>query len=140
MIKINYYKLKKTRCKLVFLNIFKNRWSTAGKKYIFSKEHIENISKSKIGRKYSKHAIEKRIETIIKNQTFVGHNNPMYGKKHSKESKIKMSEIKKGFVPWNKGLKNCYSEETKLKFKNRKGNKSKLRAHYFIKKWIITKN
>lgn len=29
----------------------------------------------------------------------------MYGKKHSQETKKKMSEAKIGFIPWNKGIK-----------------------------------
>lgn len=34
-----------------------------------------------------------------------GAGNAMFGKKHSDESKRKMSESKKGRIPWNKGLK-----------------------------------
>jgi hypothetical protein len=39
------------------------------------------------------------------------------GGKHSKAFKIKMSKIKKGSIPWNKGLKGCYKlkDETKKK-------------------------
>ena len=61
-----------------------------------------------------------------------GENHPMYGKKHSEESRKRQSEAahnrykdpnerKKisdtlmGNIPWNKGLKGCYSEETKKK-------------------------
>ena len=35
-----------------------------------------------------------------------GSNNPFYGKKHTEESKRKMSESRRGSVPWNKG-KEC---------------------------------
>lgn len=33
------------------------------------------------------------------------------GNYHSKETKRKLSEINKGHTPWNKGVKNCFSEE-----------------------------
>lgn len=41
-----------------------------------------------------------------------GEKNGMYGKKHSEESRIKMSKSKKGQIPWNKNMKNArqYSE------------------------------
>ncbi len=34
-----------------------------------------------------------------------GENNSMFGKKHSKETKEKMSEKKQGLTPWNVGIK-----------------------------------
>lgn len=37
------------------------------------------------------------------------------GTKHSVESKQKMSNIRKGKTPWNKGKTDCYSEEVKKK-------------------------
>lgn len=44
------------------------------------------------------------------------------GYKFSDESRKKMSEVKKGCIPWNKGKKNCFSEETIKKFSRiRKG-------------------
>lgn len=36
--------------------------------------------------------------------------------KHSEECKKQMSLTRKGRTPWNKGLKNCYTEETLRKF------------------------
>ena len=43
------------------------------------------------------------------------------GWKHSEESKLRMSESKKGKEPWNKGktLPNYHSEETKQKMRER---------------------
>lgn len=43
------------------------------------------------------------------------------GWNHTKESKEKMSEAKKGKIPWNKGksLPNYHSEETKQKMRER---------------------
>jgi len=38
-----------------------------------------------------------------------------WGWKPSKETKQKMSEAKKDYIPWNKSKTNCYSEETKKK-------------------------
>src|SRR3990167_4010090 len=37
------------------------------------------------------------------------------GKKHTEEANRKNSESHKGKIPWNKGLKNIYSEETLIK-------------------------
>lgn len=44
-----------------------------------------------------------------------GPNNPFYGKKHTEEVKQKMSESRKGKIPWNKGKKGLQhnSEEQK---------------------------
>jgi hypothetical protein len=43
---------------------------------------------------------------------FSGVNNPMYGKKLSKESIDKMVAKKKGMASWNQGKKGIYSDET----------------------------
>jgi len=43
---------------------------------------------------------------------FSGENNPFYGKKHSKEDRQRMSDNRKGSIPWNKGKINAYSEES----------------------------
>ncbi|MBM3210597.1 hypothetical protein FJZ33_00135 [Candidatus Poribacteria bacterium] len=56
---------------------------------------------------------------------FSGINHPMYGKKHSIETKIRMSAKLKGRIPWNKGLKgwrkgHYVSEETKQKIRERR--------------------
>ena len=45
-----------------------------------------------------------------------GDNNPMYGKKHTEDTKKRWSEIRKNVTPWNKGVK--HSEETKQKLKD----------------------
>lgn len=40
------------------------------------------------------------------------------GFKFSEESRRKMSNAKKGIIPWNKGMKNCFSKETIEKISN----------------------
>jgi hypothetical protein len=40
-----------------------------------------------------------------------GNKHPMYGKKHTEESKLKMSLSRQGKEPWNKGKINVYSED-----------------------------
>jgi len=59
-----------------------------------------------------------------------GKNNPMFGKTHSKESIEKISSTKKGSIPWNKGKKGVYSEETlkKLRKPKSEAHKEKLRG------------
>ncbi len=40
-----------------------------------------------------------------------GSENPMFGKKHSENTKKKIAQSKIGHTPWNKDLKNCHNEE-----------------------------
>lgn len=44
-----------------------------------------------------------------------GKNNPFYGRKHTAETKRKMSEAKKGYVPWNKGRKSPKTSQTLMR-------------------------
>jgi hypothetical protein len=52
-------------------------------------------------------------------RSYVGVDNPFYGKTHSQESIEKMREYRLGKFPWNKGLKGVQpcSEETRQKLK-----------------------
>ena len=51
-----------------------------------------------------------------------GKNNPMYGRTHSDKTKKKIGLKSLGRVGWNKGMTNCYSEETIQKMRDtRKG-------------------
>lgn len=45
-----------------------------------------------------------------------GSSNPMYGKNHTEEAKIKMSKAKVGSTPWNKGVKNYMTDEHRKHF------------------------
>lgn len=67
-----------------------------------SPEVIENRRRKIIGRKQSKEEIERRRKSII-------------GFKHTDEARKNMSKAKKGCVPWNKGKRGIYSEETRRK-------------------------
>ena len=44
-----------------------------------------------------------------------GSGNSFYGKRHSDETKLKIHNSLIGIIPWNKGKKNCYSDETRIK-------------------------
>ena len=59
-----------------------------------------------------------------------GKNNPMFGKKHIKESIDLMSKNRKGFEAWNKGITGVYSEETlkKMRVSKSEEHKEKLRG------------
>jgi hypothetical protein len=108
-----------------------------------SKELRDKMSKSQIGKKQSLETIQKRVNKIKGRplseehkeklrQSKLGNKNPNYGKQsklspkhkealrnanvgktHSEETKKKMSEQRKGSIPWNKGL--TMSTETKKK-------------------------
>lgn len=59
----------------------------------------------------------KRSPELCKRQgeIYRGENHPMFGRRHTKESIKMMSEHRKGHIPWNKGKKGVYSEETSKK-------------------------
>jgi hypothetical protein len=60
-------------------------------------------------------------------RNFKGKKNPFYGRKHSDESKRKISLSHKGQIPWNKSKVGVYSEETLLKMKRPKSMEHKRR-------------
>jgi len=73
-----------------------------------------------------------------------GENNYWYGKTLSSERRKQLSESGKGRIPWNKNVKNCYSEESlakmvrknfthseETKMKIGEGNKNKVRSPEF---------
>lgn len=66
------------------------------------------------GKKHSAES-KRKISESRKNKYF-GKNHPMYGRKHSEETKRKMSKPRINFTPWNKGKK--FSEESKRKMRN----------------------
>lgn len=69
-----------------------------------------------------------------------GERNGMYGKHHTEEAKKKISEVHKGSIPWNKGLKNPYSKETLEKMsKIHKSKVGKLSPQYGRKRTEETK-
>jgi group I intron endonuclease len=81
------------------------------------------------GKKHSQEWLKNKSEAMS------GQNNPMFGKTHSDDIKKVLSEKKLGNVPWNKGKKQVYSNETLLKFKKPKtdSHKNKLKKHYIFK-------
>lgn len=106
------------------------------KGHFVSKETREKLSKAHKGRKLSpehcrkmseyrkgKPSWNKGIKLSIKHcenlsishkGKYLGENHPMFGKKHSDESRVKMSESLKGRTAWNKG-KRGISQETREK-------------------------
>lgn len=85
--------------------------SHIGRKYKpMSEEQKEKLRKANIGKKHTEEHKRKISQSIS------GNKNPMYGKKHTKETIKKLSKIKKGKIT---------SEETKIKIsKALKGKKS----------------
>lgn len=93
--------------------------SEAHKGKHFSEEHRRKISESKKGKNhpcYGKHLSEDTKRKISEAKK---------GKHHTEEARKKMSEAKKGCVPWNKGLKGCYTDELRRKMSEaRRGKKN----------------
>ena len=58
-----------------------------------------------------KHYIGQTTYKYVKSNSKMGKKNPFYGKKHSKETIIRLSDANKGKIPWNKGKRGVYSEE-----------------------------
>jgi hypothetical protein len=84
-----------------------------------SETHRKNISKSLTGLTKSElhvNKINKNPEKIRK--TAEAHR----GMKRTEESKEKMRKAKIGYVPWNKGKRGIYSEETLQKMRDSKLN------------------
>lgn len=63
--------------------------------YKRTEETKKRISKAQKGKVIKSESIKKRIETVTKNKTYVGANNPMYGKHHSEETIKKISASQK---------------------------------------------
>ena len=69
------------------------------------------------GRKHTKKTKDK-MKLVKSLNPLLGEKNGMFGKHHSEEAKKKMSEARKGAIPWNKGKhpeRKPHSEETKRK-------------------------
>ena len=114
----------------------KKKISIKNKGRILNEEHKAKISKASKGRKFSKDIVEKRNNTRRKNnpewhskqmrekmslvmmKKNLGGNNPRYGKRHTEETKKKISESvknrqnnNKGKKWWNNGQNNKISVE-----------------------------
>lgn len=74
--------------------------------YVYTEEHKRKMSEANKGRgkgrKLSQETRKKMSESRKGKVAYIC----------TDETRKKMSEVNKGRVPWNKGLKNCYSEET----------------------------
>ncbi|CAI3520069.1 hypothetical protein CIRMBP1292_01882 [Enterococcus cecorum] len=81
-----------------FYNLVHGGGTVTGLK--FSKESIEKLRNANSGEK-----------NFFYGKSFKGTENPFYGCKHSKESRLKMSKSHLGKAPWNKGKTGIYSKE-----------------------------
>ena len=108
-----------------------------------TKETRKKISKSNIGKKHRKETIKKMKTAQLGEKHWAyglkGKKNPLFGKKFSEpikrkirkaikkamqnpEVRKKISQARKGIIPWNKGKKNIYSKETLMKMRKAKKN------------------
>ena len=83
---------------------------------IFTEEHKKNIGESSKGRIFTEQSREKMSNSHL--GKFVGEKSPWYGKKHTDETKKKLSEVNKGENNpqygkrcWNDGAVNKFSIE-----------------------------
>lgn len=97
----------------------KRKISEALKGRQLSEEHKQNL-KGKPSPKKGSHLTEEHKQKI--SEVNRGENNGMYNKRHSEESKQKISEAKKGKESWNKGKH--WSVETRRKISEAKKGKS----------------
>ncbi len=85
------------------------------------------ISESMTGLKHSDEVNKKKGRSGSDNSRYgvkiEKENHPMYGKKHSEETKDKMSKAKEGYVPWIKDR--GHSEESKEKMRKPKSEEAK---------------
>lgn len=91
----------------MFYNLVEGGGTVTGLK--FSKE-----SKLKLSNRFSGKG------NYFYGKRFLGSDNHFYGKKHSLESRLKMSESHKGQKSWNKGKKGVYTDESLLKMSKAK--------------------
>lgn len=112
------------------------------------KEHLRRIN---TGRRHSLESIAKmRIvqsgrvtseetkakQSAVRKGRFGGENHPMYGKKHSEESRKKMSESLSGRDSWNNGLP--WGEETRQKMSE--GQKKRFEDHPEDREYLSNKS
>jgi hypothetical protein len=84
----------------------KRKISESNKDKVFSKEHKRKLSESHKGQMVSKETRQKISESLR------GENNYFYGKRHTEESKKKISEANKNKKWWNDGCGNTkFAEE-----------------------------
>lgn len=69
-----------------------------------------------------KHSVETKLRMSILRS---GDKHPLFGKHCSEERKKNISNSLKGSIPWNKGKKNIYSEETLQKMRKEKTKETK---------------
>ena len=84
-----------------------------------TKEAREKIIKANIERwkdpnsAFNSKEFRKKMSESQKKRLSNPENHHFYKKHHKEETKMKISNANKGNIPWNKGLKNIYSEESK---------------------------
>lgn len=75
--------------------------------HVKSKQHRENLSKSKLGKKLGKQSEDHKFKRA---QSITGENNGMFGVKHNQQYKDDMSASCKGIRWWNNGVTNVKSK------------------------------
>ena len=70
------------------------------------------------------------------NRTFVGENNPFYGKTHSEKTKKKLIEINTGKIPWNKGLTKDVDTRVAKYARSLEGRDASVKGTVWIKKQL----
>jgi group I intron endonuclease len=96
----------------------KKKMSESLKGRIFTEKHRKNIGKSSEGRIFSKESRKKMSESHL--GKFVGEKSPVYGKKHTEQTKRKLSELNAGNNNPFYGKKHTEELKQKLSSKHNK--------------------
>jgi group I intron endonuclease len=88
-----------------------------------TEEHIENFKKSRSGYRPTEET-KRKTSASLKGRGL--------GIKKSEETKNKLSISKKGSIPWNKGLKKCYTEDTLKRMSESAKTRKRTKRNYIL--------
>lgn len=95
--------------------------------------YVNTAKRNSSGMLGKKHTAESKLKMSISGKgkhNHKGENNPCYGKHLSDEQKKRLSEVNKGRVPWNKGIKRTDLQNTQVLYKSPKTGEMKTRQEW----------
>lgn len=95
--------------------------------------YVNTAKRNSSGMLGKKHTAESKLKMSISGKgkhNHKGENNPCYGRHLSDEQKKRLSEVNKGRVPWNKGIKRTDLQNTQVLYKSPKTGEMKTRQEW----------